>query len=130
MSNSGSGNSNNSANGKSAPSVSGAAQYTEASEEQRAELLQRLEQHRQRIDDVLSPQRPAPARLSAVGGDGFPRSYTMRLILSEPMILGAVTGLAAKLFGARLLRALPVAVTVAKTVQAALRAQTNSRAGT
>jgi hypothetical protein len=115
-----------SSNAPSPRAASGSATYAEASEEQRAELLQRLEQHRQRIDDVLSPQKPAPARLAAVGGDGFPRSYTMRLILSEPLILTAVTGVVAKLFGARLLRALPVAVAVAKSVQAALHPPASS----
>lgn len=90
-------------------------------EAQRRELLRELEQHRQRIEAVLSPEQPAGARLARMGQGGFPRSHTMRLILSEPLLMAAVSGLAVKLVGQRAAAALPLAVSVAKAVHGILQ---------
>lgn len=90
-------------------------------EAQRAELLRRLEQQRRRIDQLLSPGEPAVARLARSGQGGFPRSHTMRLILSEPLLLAALSAVAMRLVGQRAMNLLPLAASVARTVHAMLK---------
>ena len=91
------------------------------SEAQRQQLLRALEQHRRRLDEVLSPGTPVPARLARMGAGGFPRSHTIRLILSEPLLLAGLSALTMRLLGPRLLRLLPLAGAVAKAVHALLQ---------
>jgi hypothetical protein len=77
-----------------------------SAEARRAELLDRLEAQRRDIQSAL-PAALAPPHLSAE----FPRSQTVRLVMTEPALLAMLSSLVVPLLGKRLprlLRVLPV----------------------
>lgn len=96
-------------------------------EREREALRRELDQHRRRLDELLSPGQPMAARLARVGGDGFPRSHTMRLLLAQPLLLAGLSALAMRALGPRTMRMLPLAGAAAKTMLSLLRPMLASR---
>lgn len=85
--------------------------------DERVALQRRLAEQRQRMEYLLSPDLPASARLAPMQAGGFPRSQTMRLLMSEPAILTGLATLAARALGPKLMsivRAFGVAFRVAR----------------
>jgi hypothetical protein len=103
---------------------------TEPDDSSRAELLARLADSRQELRRLLEPRSPENPR-GAPTASGFPRSRTMRMLMSNRglgTVGAAVAGIlvARPLFALRLLRLLPIsAITRAVMVRAlgALRAR-------
>lgn len=85
---------------------------TEPDDSSRAELLARLAESRQELRQLLEPQSPQNPG-GAPAGSGFPRSRTMRMLMSNRglgTVGAAVAGLlvARPLIALRLLRLLPI----------------------
>jgi len=86
---------------------------TEPDDSSRAELLARLADSRQELRRLLEPRSPENTR-GAPAASGFPRSRTMRMLMSNRglgTVGAAVAGIlvARPLFALRLLRLLPSA---------------------
>jgi hypothetical protein len=64
------------------------------------QLADRLQQQRHRIEEALPPAPPPTVRLSKE----FPRSQTMRLILTEPALLAVLSALLMPLLNRRVPR--------------------------
>ncbi|HZR35438.1 MAG TPA: hypothetical protein VFA75_08685 [Nevskia sp.] len=90
-------------------------------EREREALRRELEEHRRRLDELLSPEQPMSVRLARVGGDGFPRSRTMRLLIGQPLLLAGLSALAMRVLGPRAMRLLPLAGLAARTTLSLLR---------
>ena len=85
----------------------------------RTEVLRRLEQQRQRIESLFTKPDVPRTGMSHAVKNGFPRSQTMRLLISEPMFTAGLKTLMAHLLGPRapqLLHALASAFRAAQNV--------------
>ncbi|PTU30557.1 hypothetical protein [Stenotrophobium rhamnosiphilum] len=73
---------------------------------ERASVLRRLDQQRHRIKDLLGePHAPRKGMANAVQ-NGFPRSQTMRALMSEPMLKAGLSVMAVRLLGPRAMQLL------------------------
>lgn len=78
-------------------------------------VLHRLGQQRQQIYALLMKNLPTQERPARQQAGNFPRSQTMRLLLSEPMLMAGISALAVRLLGHR-------AMDLLRVVGAAFRA--------
>lgn len=83
----------------------------------RRDLAERLRAQRRQIEQTISP-----AQGGARGGPGhFPRSRTLRLLLGEPVLIGAVAALATRVLGRRAVALIPTAFALLRVWRKTMR---------
>ena len=73
---------------------------------EKAAVLRRLEQQRQRIEALFGKPKVPSTGMVGTMQNGFPRSQTMRLLMSEPTLTAGFSALTGHLLGPRTIQVL------------------------